>query len=163
VAYWVNKHGLVSVHAEQHAARGGVERAELEAMPAAGLSIRAMATRTGVSYTTIRHWLARYGLRTPRAQRLAETAEARRHGADSVAATCTVHGPVTLIRRGEDGFRCPDCRREAVTGRRRRVKQLLVDEAGGACTLCGYARSVAALHFHHAGPTARPSPSRATA
>ena len=32
VAYWVNRHGLASAHAARHAARGGLERAELEAM-----------------------------------------------------------------------------------------------------------------------------------
>jgi hypothetical protein len=31
----------------------------------------------------------------------------------------------------------------------RTVKALLVAEAGGACSLCGYAGSIAALHFHH--------------
>jgi hypothetical protein len=36
-----------------------------------------------------------------------------------------------------------------VTRRRRKVKQILVDEAGGGCRLCGYDRCVAALHFHH--------------
>jgi hypothetical protein len=33
--------------------------------------------------------------------------------------------------------------------RRRKVKRILVDEAGGACMLCGYDRCVAALEFHH--------------
>ncbi len=36
--------------------------------------------------------------------------------------------------------------------RRRRVKQILVEEAGGRCRLCGYDRSVAGLHFHHVDP-----------
>src|SRR5688572_25028628 len=149
VAYWANKHGLLSAHAARHAPRGGVERAELEAMLAAGLSIRAMAARTGLSYTSVRHWLNRY---TPRARRLAETAEARRTGAETADGTCAVHGAVTLVRRGSEGYRCPHCRVAAVTGRRRRVKQALVEEAGGACSVCGYRRSVAALHFHHADP-----------
>jgi hypothetical protein len=36
-----------------------------------------------------------------------------------------------------------------VTERRRRVKRMLLDEAGGACVICGYDRCVASLHFHH--------------
>jgi hypothetical protein len=32
------------------------------------------------------------------------------------------------------------------------VKAILVAEAGGGCSRCGYARSVAALHFHHVDP-----------
>jgi hypothetical protein len=152
VAYWANKHGLTSAHAALHKARGGVRRSELEAMLVAGLTVRAMAASLGVSYTTVRYWLGLHGLRTPRGRRLAETAPARRADLDTVAATCDVHGPVVLIRRGTDGYRCPECRRKAVSARRRRVKQVLVEEAGGACTLCGHARSVAALHFHHVDP-----------
>ena len=36
--------------------------------------------------------------------------------------------------------------------RRRKVKTLVVAEAGGRCRLCGYDRCVAALHFHHVDP-----------
>ena len=31
VAYWVNKHGLMSQHAPRHAARGGIDRERLQA------------------------------------------------------------------------------------------------------------------------------------
>src|ERR1700754_4886167 len=72
VAYWVNKYGLTSAHAERHAPRGGIERTRLQALVAEGLSIRAMAQRLDVSYTTVRHWLRHYELTTPRARRLAE-------------------------------------------------------------------------------------------
>ena len=41
------------------------------------------------------------------------------------------------------------CRSEAVTRRRKRVKEVLVAEAGGECALCGYSRCLAALEFHH--------------
>ncbi len=33
------------------------------------------------------------------------------------------------------------------------MKEILVEEAGGACALCGYDRYVGALHFHHLDPT----------
>ena len=29
---------------------------------------------------------------------------------------------------------------------------MLVEEAGGRCALCGYARCIGALHFHHVDP-----------
>src|SRR3954447_2422533 len=80
VAYWVNKHGLVSAHAERHAARGGPAHDELAALVDAGLSIRAMATKLDLSYTTIRHWLRRYGLATPRGRRLEASRPAREAG-----------------------------------------------------------------------------------
>jgi transposase len=153
VAYWVNKHGLSSRHASKHAARGGIERAQLEQLVAAGVPIRAMAERLGVSYTTVRHWLRRYGLVTPRAERLAQTAEARANGAVIAEGVCSVHGKVTFVRRGADGFRCQECRSDAVERRRRKVKRQLVMEAGGACVVCGYARTMAGLHFHHLDPS----------
>src|SRR5690348_15410562 len=86
VAYWVNKYALASQHAERHAPRGGIDRAQLEALVAEGVSIRGMAERLGVSYTTVRHWLRRYELSTPRARRLAETAPARAAGVETTEA-----------------------------------------------------------------------------
>ena len=152
VAYWVNKHGLTSVHAARHAARGPIERDVLAALVAEGLSIRAMAERLDRSYSTVQHWLRRHGLSTPRAVRLAETAEARASGADEVEANCPVHGVTLFIRRGRNGFRCRQCRMEAVDRRRREIKRILVAEAGGACGICGYDRSPHALQFHHLEP-----------
>ena len=108
------------------------QRDELAAMLAEGLSIRAMAERLDRSYTGVRHWLARHGLQTPRAARLAETAAARAAGAATVEAMCPVHGVTQFVRRGADGFRCRLCRMEAVDRRRREIKQILVAEAGGA-------------------------------
>lgn len=35
------------------------------------------------------------------------------------------------------------------------VKQVMVDEAGGCCLLCGYDRCVAALAFHHLDPASK--------
>jgi 5-methylcytosine-specific restriction endonuclease McrA len=49
-------------------------------------------------------------------------------------------------------LRCLKCRSEAVAKRRRRLKQILVDEAGGRCQICGYDRHVGALEFHHVDP-----------
>ena len=37
--------------------------------------------------------------------------------------------------------------------RRRKIKRILVEEAGGECVLCGYSRAQAGLHFHHVDPT----------
>ena len=152
VGYWVNKHGLASSHAPRHAARGEISREVLAGMIAEGLTVRDMAGRLGRSYTSVRHWLARHGLATPRARRLAETASARAAGAEAVEATCPVHGLTVFVRRGPDGFRCRLCRSGAVDRRRKEVKRILVAEAGGSCALCGYDRSMAGLHFHHLDP-----------
>jgi hypothetical protein len=66
---------------------------------------------------------------------------------------CSVHGEVEFVQRGDTGtWRCVPCRAEAVTDRRRRVKAILVEEAGGRCATCGYDRCMAALQFHHVDP-----------
>src|SRR4051794_33666263 len=155
VGYWADKHGLVSTHAAKHAARGGIPRDVLEALVAEGLSIRAIAERLGVSYATVRHWLRKFELTTPRGRRLAETAEARRCDEPLVEATCDRHGRAMFGRRAAGGYRCLRCRAEAVVARRRRVKLTLVDDAGGACALCGYDRSPVALQFHHLDPSTK--------
>ncbi|MEJ7784922.1 MAG: hypothetical protein WKF96_08975 [Solirubrobacteraceae bacterium] len=38
---------------------------------------------------------------------------------------------------------------------RRRIKRLLVAEAGGACLACGYGDCAAALQFHHVDPATK--------
>lgn len=120
-----------------------------------GLTIGEMATRLSVSPTTVRYWLGRYGLQTRRSIRLAATKEAREAGSLFVEADCATHGAATLVPRPGGGFRCLRCRNEAVRARRRRVKELLVAEAGGACVACGYSRAQAALQFHHRDPTTK--------
>ena len=40
-------------------------------------------------------------------------------------------------------------------GRRRKVKAILIAEAGGRCRLCGYAGHPAALQFHHVDRTGK--------
>lgn len=47
---------------------------------------------------------------------------------------------------------CKRCVGEAVTRRKQKVKQLLVEEAGGCCAVCGYDRCIINLTFHHVDP-----------
>lgn len=152
VSYWVTKYGLVSVHAEKHAARGGIAREQLEALVTAGLSIRAIGEQLGVSYATVRHWLKRHGLETARTRRRRQTPRPGADGPPTLEGTCDVHGVTTFGRRVDGYYRCLACRVDAVVKRRRDVKRILVEEAGGECRLCGYDRSVAALQFHHLDP-----------
>lgn len=136
--------------------RGGLSREQLEPLVEAGWSIARMAVAFDVSATTVRYWLIRYELKTGRSVRLEATKAARIAGARSVRAGCSVHGPeVELIRRDDGGYRCGQCRSDAVVTRRRRVKEILLREAGGACVLCGYDRCVAALQFHHVDPVTK--------
>jgi transposase-like protein len=150
VAYWVEKHGLESGHAQRHRPRGGIPRELLEDLIAEGLSIREMAARLDRGYSTVRHWLGRYGLVTHRA------AMPRESTGDYVERVCPDHGLTRYVRYGEaDSFRCLQCRKNRVVRRRRDVKAILVAEAGGACVLCGYDRYIGALQFHHLDPSTK--------
>jgi transposase-like protein len=147
VSYWARKHGLTSAHAPRHAARGPIEREVLAELADGGLTTREIAARVDRSQATVRHWLREYGLRTRRAR------EPRTQDVHEVQRDCATHGVTTFVRYGpDDHLRCLLCRRQRVTDRRRRVKQILIEEAGGRCQLCGYDRSPAALHFHHVDP-----------
>jgi hypothetical protein len=39
--------------------------------------------------------------------------------------------------------------------RTQKVKRILVEEAGGCCAVCGYARCMVNLHFHHVDPATK--------
>jgi hypothetical protein len=149
VGYWVNKHGLASAHAPKHAARGGIERGRLQTLVEDGLSIREIAAELELSATTIRHWLAKYDLRTQPSRYV--------HGSSkpaSVVRECARHGWTTFVKNGRAGhLRCGRCNAEAVVARRQRVKRMLVEEFGGACRRCGFADYAGALQFHHVDPT----------
>jgi Homeodomain-like domain len=155
VAYWVERHGLRAVNVERCAARGGLAQEELAELVAAGLSIAQIAQRVDRSKATVRHWLRRYGLKTwspSGARRAAESAAARAAGLREARMACAKHGQTAFVLDGRGYYRCRKCRAEAVSRRRRKVKAILVTEAGGACCLCGYAESMRALHFHHVDP-----------
>jgi hypothetical protein len=109
------------------------------------LTIEALASEMGRSTSTISYWLKRYGLELERARRsLTITPSGEAFG------TCRVHGESRFVRRNGDAYyRCAKCRSADVMRRRRRVKTILVQEAGGACRLCGYDKYAGALHFHH--------------
>jgi transposase len=151
VANWLAAHGLKAAYAGKFAGRGGLTRVELEPLADAGLSLREIAERVERSIATVRHWLAKHDLE--------ELRKSRRRPPDPppagsvVMRTCGRHGetPHRYEKRGY--YRCRRCAQSYVATRRRRVKAILVEEAGGACALCGYSRCVAALQFHHVDPS----------
>lgn len=150
VGYWLKKHGLAANGRERHSPRGGIERETLEELVDEGLSTRAIAERLDVSQSTVRHWLRRHGLASQWGHRPAAGSPRE------ITRRCRRHGTTTFAATGSAGYyRCKRCRAEAVARRRRRVKAILVEEAGGSCRLCDYDRSLSALHFHHLDPTTK--------
>jgi transposase len=156
VGYWIKKHGLSAANKRRHARRGGVSRPTLTALVQSGRSIAEIAAELDLSKATVWHWLNRYDLKTSAAlgrRRREEAVAASRMELTSVALDCRHHGRTEFVLDRRGYYRCRQCRSEAVVRRRRRVKQLLVAEAGGACAVCGYSRSAAALQFHHLDPS----------
>jgi hypothetical protein len=151
---WV--HGLQAVNAEKHAARGGLTREQLEPLVEAGMSIAQIAAEVDRSKATVRHWLRRHGLKTwspSGSRRKAESHAALGAGLREARMRCARHGDTEFVIDGGGYYRCRKCRAEAVSRRRRKMKAILVQEAGGACSACGYSESPRALHFHHLDPS----------
>jgi transposase len=150
VAYWLAKYGLAPPGREKHAPRGGIPREHLEALVEANMSIAQIAGSLDRSKATVRPWLIRYGLKTRPG---ATSKAAKQAGLVVTVMHCAHHGDTEFCLDGRGYYRCRQCRSAAVTRRRRKVKTTLVQEAGGACCICGYDRTMRALHFHHLEPS----------
>jgi len=125
-----------------------ITQPQLQALVDRRLSLREIAGEIGCSPTTVRWWLRRYGMKTDPARYWRRD----RPKPDEITRECRVHGP-TRFRLVGASYRCVRCGTGRVARRRRRLKEILLAEAGGACRLCGYDRCAAALQFHHLDPT----------
>lgn len=135
-----------------------MRRAELKIGVDAGLSIAQLAESFGCSKGCVRYWLARHGLKARhRSRRDAnpDSEAARNEGLRNYRGSCPKHGNAEFVIRSDGGARCKRCRSEMVAVRRRRVKEILVEEAGGRCVICGYNRYVGGLAFHHVDPSTK--------
>lgn len=155
ISYHLKKHGLSPVNQGKHANKGPIPEEALRRLVESGASHREMAVALDRSPATIRHWLAKYGLRGEGSKRRALAREARRAGKRRAVLRCAHHGLTEFTLEGRGYFRCIECRKERVSEWRRRVKRRLVEEAGGCCVICGYDRCVAALEFHHLDPATK--------
>ena len=151
VSYWLRKYGLVAAHRDRHLARGGLPLGALREMIERGSTYREIAAEFGVSVGTVRHWLTKLGLRSRngRGRRVHPRAK---EGIPTVRSFCSRHGMTRFRRDRRGSYRCGRCQSDAVAERRRRIKAILVGEAGGRCQICGYDRYVGALQFHHLDP-----------
>src|SRR4051812_27664066 len=120
-----------------------------------GLSVRQIAERLRIGRSAARTALRVAGLETVAAVRRRENAEARTSGARELTRVCDVHGETAFRLDARGVFRCAACNGRRAAARRRRIKEILVAESGGACVLCGYDRCLRALAFHHVDPTGK--------
>ena len=128
---------------------------DLQHQVESGATVSVLAQRFAMSPAAVRRELRRLGLVTRRQAVLREASTARGQGLTSLVLRCRVHGELVHHRDVRGSYRCPRCSCDRVAGRRRRIKELLVEEAGGACAACGYDRCPRALSFHHLDPTTK--------
>jgi transposase len=155
ISYWLKKYGLAAAHTGRHAARGGIAREELAALVADGKSVRSIASELGLSTATVRHWLRRHALETKATRRQRQSRAGRASGQLHIERECATHGNTRFALDQDSVYRCLRCRAEAVSRRRRLVREMLVREAGGRCVMCGHDEYVGALQFHHVDPSAK--------
>lgn len=152
VGYYVRKHGLVANGSAKYDPTRRIEREQLEPLLAEGLTLIEIAERLRRSPSAICRRIKSLGLEgTRRSRRTLAVKEARAAGDKELLLDCPLHG-LTPFWIGESATRCRKCNSAGVARRRRRVKEILVEEAGGACILCGFNASPAALEFHHLDP-----------
>jgi transposase len=155
IAYWMRKYDLEAPDREKYAARGGIERQCLQQLVDEGRSIAEIAERLDRGKSTVRYWLRRHGLRTEAAGHAGRTRRATDVDPPEIDRECARHGLTVFAVEGRGYYRCKRCRSEHVSGRRRALKAMLVAEAGGCCSVCGYDRCVSALEFHHLDPATK--------
>lgn len=156
VGYWVKKHGLVANgNAKFSPTAEPIDRGLLASLVAAGLTLREIAEELGEGITRVARCMDRYELGpTGYGRRSTAIRNARAAGAKEIELVCPRHGR-TPFWIGTKTVRCRKCNAAGVANRRRKVKQILIEEAGGCCISCGYSRSQAGLEFHHLDPTAK--------
>jgi hypothetical protein len=138
------------VFVSKYSPRGAPEKDQLARLAADGLTLHEMAGALDRSVATVRYWLERWEIRRQdgRRRRDYDPATAPRES----LRRCSSHGLTLFVLEGRGSYRCKLCRQEKVSAWRRKVKAMLVEEAGGRCALCGYDRCQAALQFHHRDP-----------
>src|SRR5213592_1166627 len=65
VGYWIKRHGLRAANAERFAPKHSqVTKEQLDKLIGEGASLQDLSEVLGLSVSTVRHWLQKYGLKT---------------------------------------------------------------------------------------------------
>jgi len=125
------------------------DRETLTALIARDMTVVQIASTLEWSPRRVRYWLRRHGLNTIDWSGVSEQLTGEREA----TRTCKTHGRTTFVLEGRGYYRCSRCRQDRVLASRRRTRRRLIAEAGGGCAICGYARCIGALAFHHVDPS----------
>jgi hypothetical protein len=129
-----------------------MDREVLSELVERGLSNAQIAEELGRHPRIVAAWLREFELETAQAVRRRQNVV---KPANRRPGTCPRHGEGEFAARGDGSWRCVKCRSESVSAWRRRRKEQLIAEAGGACVIYGYDRCPGALSFHHVDPTTK--------
>jgi DNA-binding transcriptional ArsR family regulator len=155
IGYWLKKHGLRAAHSDRFSPKGTIDPDEFAALVDLGLTRAELQRKLDISGATVSYWLRKLGLTTRRGALIRRNDAARSAGVRIVQRHCRAHGEGRFVLTSRGTYGCMRCRTDAVAARRRRVKRILVVEAGGCCRRCGFAEHPAALQFHHVDPTTK--------
>lgn len=72
---------------------------------------------------------------------------------DTVQKQCKIHGETIYVINKAGYYRCRKCRVDAVTRKRKKMRETLLIAFGNKCSSCGYDKCKRALQFHHVDPT----------
>lgn len=122
-------------------------------------STYSIATELGLSQTTVRYWLKKYGLKTkPKYDCYAYSV----NGVDLTKRKCPQCQEIKEINRENFYIRkntskphawCKKCNDKIAYAKQLERKRKAVEYKGNKCCICGYNRYVGALDFHHIDPS----------
>lgn len=142
-----------------------MKRELLQEMAESGSSIAEISAKTGKSKTTVRHWLDKYGIKTTgkAGNKAGRTTSGDQLVVNDHGRQCSSCGEYKTYdnfyprtdRPGTYQPVCKECSSEEVVGRAYKLKKLLVEYKGGACSACGLkatADNLKVFDFHHIEP-----------
>lgn len=95
--------------------KGAIDPDSLRELVEQEMTLSEIAAEVGRSITTVRYWIRRYGLPSPRNVRRAELDRAIAEGRRTLMKQCGKHGWTTFVLENSGRTRCRRCRMDAVS------------------------------------------------
>ncbi len=108
------------------------------------LTIRQIALRFGCSYTNVRYWLKKLGIKTLHGP------HCRRFDGAHLCGRCGEIDPAKFY--GRKMSICGRCQNQYVIDKGREKRDFALDLLGAKCVKCGYASFRCSLQIHHKDP-----------
>lgn len=139
-----------------------MEKHKLEGLISENKTTRDIASETGLSQTSIKYWLKKFGLKTNflPSNKGGRNAENRKKIVEfGCAYKCKQCGETDEKKFMKMGFGrksftiCKKCHNENNKDRLKKRKERFVANMGGQCVRCFYKKCINALEFHHIDPS----------